>query len=350
MNKFLSITAALLAATTVSAQGTVASGSLTTTTGYGDFADAGGQPQVQGVAQGTQISPRGLKIGARDGGALAQTRIGFGQRANARVLGVNEHGEVAVRGRGQAAAGTSDNHQRISAGSHGLSWNIPARQGTKAVVTVSWRGGASSGASTGATVDVDGDGRPDFSARANGNRYSASERFRVQAGARGFAIGISTRGAARQNGTGRQTYGGQLTVAIHHLRSGPAPSPSAAGCSFKAFGPECAGALSGRAAAGTNVTRVGIHLTGAAPNARAGLFIGNALRSPVQLPGSRCSLLVSRRVILGGQTDARGNASWQLRVPSSAAGIGIDFQALTLSAGRTGAQFGSSNGLHMQCR
>ena len=350
MKTLLSITATLAAATTLVAQGTVATGSLTTTTDYGNYAAAGGQRQVNGVAKGTQISPRGLLTGARTPGATARTRIEFPRRAQARVLSINEHGEVIVRSQGRASAGSSDDHQNASPAGHDLMWHLPAPEGTKAVVSVSWKGGASSSAATGAKVDVDGDGQPDFGARANGTRYSNSKRFRVQAGTRGFTIGISTYGSANQSGRGRQTYVGQLSIAIHHVQSGPAPSPSSTGCSFSAFGPECAGKLSGRAAAGPNYTRVGIDLTGAPANARAGLFIGSALQQPLQLPGSRCALLVSRRVILGGQTDANGDMSWQLRVPATASGIGVDFQALTLSISRTGVRFGSSNGLRMQSR
>jgi hypothetical protein len=351
MKTTLSLAAALLVASTVSSQG-----SLTTATGYGDFADAG-RTNVQGVAQGTAIGPRGLRIAASSGGrnsagvaatgARASTSAGFeavSSTAGAAVV-VQEQGGVNVVGRESAAAGTSDSELRPSPGAHGLAWRFPAREGTNAVVSVSWRGAASSGAATGATVDVDGDGRPDFRAGANGNRSSSSQAFRVTAGPRGFHLGIATQGAARQAGPGQQAYHGELHVS---LRTGSGGG-SGGQCTFTSFGPQCGGELNGRGVSGNNSTAVGIHLSNAAPNALAALVVGSPMRPPVQLPGSRCELLVTPRVVLSGRTDGSGNAQWGFGVRGGTIATAA-FQAITVSIGTAGVQLASSDGLLMDCQ
>ena len=353
MKTTVSVLVAFSFAATLSAQG------LTTATGYADFANAG-NGNARGVPAGTSIGRTGLQIRVADGGisttspaAGAATDVQWGVRTSASTAAVHvtENGRAMAGRNGRAAAGTSNDPRQGTPGAHGLGWALPAPAGTKARVLVYWRGAASSNASTGAAVDADGDGTADFTARISGGRMEKRAVFNVVAGARGFRVGIVTSGlAAAAAGSvstaAGETYHSDLNVALHPEGSG---GPT---CNFRPFGPECGGKLQGRAAAtSTGQIRAGLSLTGAAPNALAALVIGGPLPSPVQLPGSRCSLLVNPRVVVPGRTDGNGAASWGFPFsPAAGTSITIAFQAITVSINGGGVSLASSNGLGMDCQ
>jgi hypothetical protein len=350
-----SVLASLSLAAALSAQG-----SLSTATGYADFANAG-NGHVSGVPAGTEIGPRGLQIRVADGrtpagtvpAALASTDVQLGAPTTVTALAVHvtERGSALASRGGRAAAGTSDDPRQGTPGAHGLTWLIPAREGARAKVVVHWSGSASANSATAATVYVDGNGRPDFAAGVRGGRDARRAEFDVVAGPRGFRIGISTSGHAAAGGpsvsAAGEIYDADLNVALRPEGSG---GPT---CNFRPFGPECGGKLAGRAHVASSAGAIGValHLSGAAPQAIAALVLGDPLPSPVQLPGSRCSLLVNPRGVAPGQTGRNGEATWSFAFrPPAGVSLTVAFQAITLSLSGGGASLASSNGLAMDCR
>ncbi|MEM7203083.1 MAG: hypothetical protein AAF628_22675 [Planctomycetota bacterium] len=343
--------ASLVAVAPLAAQPT-----LQTATGYADFANAG-TGVARGVPAGTTIDSNGLQIRVADGGpgtmaaASASTSVRFGPATTGLTVAVAESGNAAVRAAaGRAAAGTSDDPRQGTPGAHGLALQIPGSAGDTGVVVVNWRGSASANASTGVAVDVDGDGMADFSARVSGGRDQQMQRYRVRAGARGFLVGIvtsgnATAGSGPSGSAAGETYDGSVSVTFNR-----APTPPT--CTFRPFGPECGGKLDGRAGPVPGAPGIAIQLalTGAAPNALAVLAIGAPLPMPVQLPGSRCDLLVNPRGLTQGRTDANGDASWNLGLPLSTGAFTVAFQAITAQISPAGIRLASSNGLGLSCQ
>ncbi|MEM7200162.1 MAG: hypothetical protein AAF628_07845 [Planctomycetota bacterium] len=321
-----------------------AQGTLTTTTDYGVYAIAvAGQRQA--VPAGTTVGPSGLGLRASEtafaNSAGASTRVAFAPTAavvGAGAISVAEQGD-AFSISPPAVAGTIDGSGPAP---HDLRWQTRAAPGTRARLAISWRASATTDAVTGTSIDVDGDGRPDFAHRVSGSRADENDTFSLVAGRQGFVIDISTFGSADLSGAGNARYDATLLINIQ---------VGTTSCQFRPFGRECAGKLEG-SEVGTRPRRaLDLQLSGAAPSAVAALVIGDALPSPVPLPGSRCALLVFPTGVISGQTDPRGNASWQLGLPSLTGflPVSITFQAVTLDLSAGGASLGSSNGLVVTC-
>ncbi|MBK8980435.1 MAG: hypothetical protein IPM29_31420 [Planctomycetes bacterium] len=329
-----------------------AQGGLSTATGYAVYADAG-TGVVQGVPAGTPIGNAGLQIRAFDGGssttvpsAVASTAVHsntLSTSAGVRSVTVQETGAAVWRPAQPAVAGTSDDPRLGGQAPHALAWVVPARPGTTGAVVVTWDATASLGAFAAASVDVDGDGSPDFAQRVTNGTLQLSQTFRVVAGPNGFELGVETAGNAGvaitpSSLTGAR-YDAQLDVV---LRIGGTV------CTFTNFGPECAGRLDGYVPSASSPGFV-LRLTQAAPRAIAVLAIGDRLRTPLPLPGTRCELLVYPMVTLPGQTDGQGQASWQFPQVAAALTLTISFQAVTLDLLGT-PQLGSSNGTTLVCQ
>ncbi|MEM7200353.1 MAG: hypothetical protein AAF628_08820 [Planctomycetota bacterium] len=323
-----------------------AQGALTTATDYVVFADALAGSR-QGVPAGTSIGASGLAIRAADSAfsnsANASTQVGFIPTiaiAGTAGIGVTERGD-AFSVSPPTSAGTANGR---SPGAHDLTWQLRALPGARAAIVVTWRAAASVGAMTGASVDVDGDGTPDFGERITAGRADKSARFDVTAGRQGFTIGVSTVGLAQvglaELSSTTADYDATLNVVVQIL------SP---GCRFTAFGRECAGKLEGSEVGPSPRRVIDLQLSGAAPSALAALVLGDALPAGVPLPGSRCFLLVNPAALLPGQTDPRGNASWQVGLPGVAGflGVSVSCQAVTLDL--SGPTLGSSNGILAEC-
>ena len=110
-------------------------------------------------------------------------------------------------------------------------------------------------------------------------------RHRLDAGNRGFVLGLATSASAGGNvsattATGSR-YDGQLRVALHILPH----------CQFTNFGPECAGRLDGLLPSASG-TVFALRLTNAAPRALAALAVGPRANLPIPLPGTRCQHLL----------------------------------------------------------
>ena len=78
------------------------------------------------------------------------------------------------------------------------------------------------------------------------------------------------------------------------------------------------------------------------------LVIGDALRMPVPLPGSRCNLLVDPLVWTSIRIDDTGSGRARVALPDRRP-VDVDFQVVTLSLA-VGIRLASTNGLHLDCR
>lgn len=199
---------------------------------------------------------------------------------------------------------------------------------------------ASPGAAAGVSIDVDGDGVADFSARANGT--AVSQQLPVTAGRNGVTIDITTLGRADVTGIGRERYEASLTVAF-------APTPQPPTCTFTAFGPQCDGALAGSLATTPRGEAIQLDVTGATAGAMGVLVIGPLARTPQPLPGTNCELLLQPANSQLFWLDRNGDGQQLIPLPRRMP-IDINFQVVTVITTGSARVRGSTNGVNLVCR
>lgn len=121
-------------------------------------------------------------------------------------------------------------------------------------------------------------------------------------------------------------------------------------CTFTNFGTPCGADLAGSQIT-ARLPAVQMDVTNAAPASVAILAIGSQrIPTPIRLPGSSCTLIVNPRITLLAPVDARGHASFALRLPGVATPFSLQFQAVTVALSRNGRTAESSNGVLLNCR
>ncbi|MCB9882610.1 MAG: hypothetical protein H6834_12540 [Planctomycetes bacterium] len=348
MRMLFSFTALALFAGTTCAQDRLA-----TATNYAVLAQEGRAAAFDGVPAGTDVG-RGLMLTANPSmtrtGSLATTHVHPLRTASgARGVGVRETGRAVNADPNLAArAATSNDTPRVTpptAGPHTVRFQTAIANGAAGHILIVWSANASTGAAIRALVDVDGDGTPEW---RGGNNQGQAERavLRVPAGMRGLTIDVTTEGAARVAGAGREGYEGGLQVLFEEDASGPS-------CAFTAFGTPCGAQLDGTISANPmGGARAELLVSQATPGALGLVVFGDQMR-PVALPFSRCDLLID--VSMGGAltafvVDRNGEASMGAPLPRMAGGVDISFQAITLGFLNNQPQIAATNGTNLVCR
>jgi hypothetical protein len=253
-----------------------------------------------------------------------------------------------ARGDGSSAivrAGTSADAPgttRPTQAAHAVALLIPAAAGSTGTVQINWGGQASTGATLVASVDADGDGRPEWRGVAG---TPDTQQLAVTAGPRGVRIVLATNGSATATGTDRAVYQGGLSVAF---------TPDGAGgglsCTWTPTSRPCGATLAGSDNTTGRLLALTLDVSGASAQGLGLLIVGGPAATPVPLPGSTCSLVLDLGAAQGlfpFITDAQGDASLTFRVPPRP--LTTDFQAVVLGVGR-GATLGATNGLNLVCR
>lgn len=339
---------ATLAASALAGLLAAQSPAFVTSTDFGVLARTATQSGFDSIDANTPVQ-RGIAVRAaaseRGSGAQANTTVTGLQLANgARGVQVQETGAAfSDQANGAAACGTSASNQNDPAprrGAHGIRLHFPLTANATGTVYVHWRGSASTGAAAGVSIDIDGDGVADFSARANGT--ALSQQLPVTAGRNGITIDITTLGRADVTGVGRERYEASLAVAF-------APTPQPPTCTFTAFGPQCDGALAGSLQTTPRGEAIQLDVTGATAGAIGVLVIGPLARTPQPLPGSTCDLLLQPAHSQLFRLDANGDGQQMIPLPRRMP-IDINFQVVTIITVGNARVRGSTNGVNLLCQ
>ncbi len=331
-----------------------AQGGAATATDFATFASNGSTTAFDAHASGTPVG-RGLTARSEVASqprtapeAFATSLVApLALRAGSVGVRISEVG--AARGAAStstSSAGTSSDAPgttRPTQGPHAIAMLVPVAAGSTGTVRIVWDGQASAGASLSGSVDLDGDGRPDWRGVAG---TPDQQQFAVTAGARGVRVVIATNASASVTGVARALYQGSLAVSF---------TPDAGGgggvtCTWSSTSRACSGPRAGSAAAAGRLLALTLDVSGAAQQGFGVLIAGAPAAAPQPLPGSACSLVMDlggTQAMLPFLTDANGDASLTFRVPAQP--MNIDFQAVTVGLGRGGA-LGSTNGLNLVCR
>ncbi|MDA0934714.1 MAG: hypothetical protein O3C51_14780 [Planctomycetota bacterium] len=330
-----------------------AQGGAATQTDFAAFAADGTNTAFDSQAAGTAIG-RGLSVQAEiqtnprtPPQAWATTFVTpLTLRAGSVGLQLREIGGARGDGtRAQITAGTSADAPgttRPTQGAHAVSFVVPAAAGSTGTVQINWGGQASAGAALAASVDADGDGRPDWRGVAG---TPDSQQIAVTAGPRGVRVVLATNGSATASGTNRAVYQGGLSVVFTPDGTGGGLS-----CTWTSTSRPCGASLAGSDNATGRLLALTLDVTGASPQGLGLLVVGAPAARPTPLPGSTCSLVLDLAAAQGlfpFITDAQGDASLTFRVPPRP--LTTDFQAVVLGLGR-GATLSATNGLNLVCQ
>lgn len=242
-------------------------------------------------------------------------------------------------------AHTTDDLRVRGAGPHTFVWVAAARSGAKGRVVIRWHGKSSGTSRVGASVDLDGDRRPDWTGGVT--RRMTSRAFRVVAGARGFVFGIQTYGSAAIRGKARSAYQGFLTVSFTPDGS---TQPPRFECEVESFGRPCGPEMKGEAKVDRDRHYLELVTTKIPLNA-IGIHVlsPRLLRSPITLPGSACLLLVEPAHWSFLQQGRGGTAL--LRIPYRPMdGLVGHNQQVWLTIAPRGLLSSSTNGIKLSCR
>lgn len=271
--------------------------------------------------------------------SIATTFVNLVRNANTATVTMQEAGSCQSA---NSSAGTSasDNPQTFKPGSHDMLVRYPARMGAKFLVVATLKGKLTGNAVASGGVDIDNNGRLDWSAKVT--TTPASMRWQLTAGASGLAIRLRTEALAQTGASGSSAYNTTLEIAIT-----PATG-SGTRCTFSRVGAGCGPVLTPREI----VNPTGNVLTFATANATPGgaaLFVLGARAIKVQFPGTRCFLYTPPLIIFGRVVSARGTASIRFDIPKTFEGKFLS-QDVILFRTRTGLGVQSTNGVGVVCR
>lgn len=326
------------------------SNAISTASDFGSVASLGANSGFQSTATGTTIA-RALVTSARVGNlrtnsANASSVVSFARSREGDGVAVLENGFVSnsdptiggSAGTSNSAPGSTSPTQ----GAHSISVNWPGlASGANAIVTIHWRGRATTGASVSTSIDVDGDGTADFTGSAGA---PTTQLLQVTAGATGVTIAIETAGSASLAANGNENYNGEVSVFV---MAGTLPTS----CTFTNFDVACGADLNGTV--GTTGLDLSLDITNAPANKLGFFMVGDQLTTPTPLPAGTCNLLIDgRRFFLGWlfHTDATGAASVPIPTPRTA--ITVSFQAVigTNDPVTNARTLVASNGTELVCQ
>jgi len=327
------------------------SGPVAATAGpWGVFAANGASTNYDAKAAQTAVG-RGLSVRAAVGGsattrpdALATSGVvpvvsttGTGFRfTETGALNGTVAGTTLSVGSSSSAVGS----QNPAAGAHGVAIRYAVPQGSSASVVIAWAGRASTGATLGASIDLNGDGTPEWSAN-NGTAQTVS--LPVTAGANGITIAVLTGGSASLTGIGTENYSSNLTVSLRAPQTGVTVT-------WASSGPQCLGALAGSDTQANGMLTLTLGVTGAARTGFGVMVLGQPAATPTALPFGSCQLLLDTTGGLSSfATDANGDATVTLR--ARAVPFTMSFQAVTFGFDALGqSALGSTNVQGLTCQ
>lgn len=314
---------------------------LETGTDVGVFAKTGNAVDLKFTKKGTSI-PTPLTLSAVAGtAAKAQVTAQINSTTLGSTTTVAENGAAVLQAAGSAMAGStaSTDPKNIQPGPHSFLMKIPARSGVKFKVVVSYSGRVSSAKASGA-VDIGNDGSVEFSAVADSQVHR--KEFSVTAPTGGLSIKLTTNAVAALTAAGSSAYSGRLSVDVTADQGGGAR------CQFTPYGTSCGPQLTAREVTTQNGTVV-IFTTSGGQARGFGLFLIGARKLNVQIPFTRCFLLVLPIIALPHQLDRAGGGVVNIPVPKDFAGNTENQDAIVFQGGgRIGIQ--STNGITLACK
>lgn len=327
------------------------SGPAAATSGpWGVFAKNGATTTYDTKAAQTQVG-RGLTVRAAVGGAATTRPDGLATSTVQPVLTTtgtafrfteagSVNGTVAGTTLSVGSSSSAVGSQNPAAGAHGVAIRQAVPQGSPASVVISWAGRASAGATLGASIDVDGDGTPDWNTTSGA---SQTVTLPVTAGANGITINVLTGGSASLTGIGTESYSSNLTVSLRAAQPGVS-------CTWASSGPQCLGALTGTDSQASGMLTLTLGVTGAARTGFGVMVLGQPAATPTALPFGSCQLLLDTTGGLSSfTTDASGDATVTLRARAVAFTMG--FQAVTFGFDALGQSvLGSTNVQGLTCQ
>ncbi len=317
---------------------------IRTLTNYGAFAKVAERTALDSLPQDTQIR-NGLEVRARleyhCRSAAASTRVTRKEdrRFGGHGVSIHEHANLQGGGR-RSCAGTSASAPRSrdpQLDPHALELTYPVDPGSTGTVRIAFSGRATRGSSGSASIDVDGDGRPDFTAEVNTGPSTLD--IPVTAGPNGVVITIITDGQALA-GCRSAEYDFRVCVLFK--------PDSGHDCRFTPFGESCGLRLGARlidVRGPEHVVRMNV--SRGAPGAAGIILIGDQLATPIPLPTGSCNLLVDPDGIAVPITLGRCGQT-VVDIPITLHCVIIGIQALTIDP-RCGQMARASRGLLFTC-
>lgn len=351
MNPIRNALSVLVALAPLATAQVTTSGPVAATSGpWGVFASNGASTNYDAKAAQTAVG-RGLSVRAIVGGSATTrpdaiatsgvvpvfTTTGTGFRfTETGALNGTVAGTTLSVGSSSSAVGAPS----PAGGSHGVDIRYAVPQGAAASVVVSWSGRATAGAALGASIDLNGDGTPEWSAN-NGTAQTVT--LPVTAGANGITIGVLTSGSATVTGVGTENYGANLTVSLR-------PAQTGVTCTWASSGPQCVGALAGSETQANGMLTLTLGVTGAARTGFGVMVLGQPAATPTALPFGSCQLLLDTTGGLSSfTTDLNGDATVTLR--ARAVAFTMSFQAVTFGFDALGQSvLGSTNVQGLTCQ
>lgn len=342
---------ALAALAPLAAAQVTTSGPVGATTGpWGAYAANGATTSYDAKAAQTQVG-RGLSVRAVVGGSATTRPDGIATSAVAPVLTTTGtgfrftetgalNGTVAGTTLSVGSSSSAVGSQNPAPGAHGVAIRYAVPQGSSASVLISWSGRATAGATLGASIDLNGDGTPEWSAN---NGTSQTVTLPVTAGANGITIAVLTGGSASLTGIGTASYGTSLTVSLRSAQTGVT-------CTWASSGTQCLGALAGSETQANGMLTLTLGVTGAARTGFGVMVLGQPAAAPTALPFGSCQLLLDTSGGLSSfSTDLNGDATVTLR--ARAVAFTMSFQAVTFGFDALGQSvLGSTNVQGLTCQ
>jgi hypothetical protein len=241
-------------------------------------------------------------------------------------------------------AHTTNDPRAKGAGTHDFVWFAASKSGAKGKVEIRWHGMSSGASRVGASVDLNGDRRADWNGSVT--QGMTSKTFSVVAGARGFAFGIQTFGSAAIRGKTRSSYSGFLTVVFTPAGSTEPPKIE---CKVEGFGRACGPEMRGEAKLSRGQHYLEL-ITTKIPQNAIGIHVVSSklVRSPITLPGSKCTLIVEPQYFSFLQQGKGGTAL--MRIPYRPAdGLAWYNQQVWLTFAAKAFVSSSTNGIKLTC-
>lgn len=250
--------------------------------------------------------------------------------------------EVAQVDSPNSSAGTSasNSSQSFVPGAHSIVVRYPAQSGAKFNVIATLSGSMQGTSAVSAEVDIDNNGRPDWSAKLS--TTPATMRWQLTATASGLVIGMKTEGLATTGASGSSSYNGTLAIDI-------IPTGGNTGrCTFANVGSGCGPVLAASESVEPSGDVLTFTTTNATPRGVAVLVLGGTAIN-VPFPGTRCYLYTQPLIMVSQVVGARGATSDRFNLPKDFEGKFYG-QNVVLSLGGGNIVVQSTNGISVDCR